>query len=523
MKEKIIYFLLVLILTIFILDIPSYVLFFLSQSSDLLVPKDHWSIITIPSIALFVLLIVLGNILSFNKYRLVLLLLIILITPVNTFISGTYLYNDYFIEYNIYASSLVEKPRVVDIIFDLNAVILLVQFIIPFIILWKIKPVKIGKKYIVNIMVSMSIILMITTALKKEIYNNIPYIETINTYLSVSNDRKCFQKELQKYHNQHNTLNSLKVIPTTNSSRQQIFVLVIGGCQTNKHFSLYGYQRNTTPLLNELHDKLFLFQNVSSADENRYKSVSNMISFNNEERNIYNAVNIIDLFKNAGFKTYWLSNHYIYEYNNVYNNIIGSSADEYLFTDNGYNSIKKTQDEVLIEYYDKIVHNNVEKKLIILHLIGSCGNLSEEYNEEYNYFYNKFADEKEIVVNKYDNTIVQVDYTLNRIIEGLEISNSEAYMLYLPDSSIDLEENKTEISNIPFILWLSEEYKKSYPATLRAVNNNLEKAYKVDTLMHSLTDLTQINYDKQDKSMSIFSNEYIEKDIKIDDKVVHKK
>lgn len=505
MKEKIIYFLLVLILIIFIVDIPSYILFFMAQSSDLIMPENHWSIIIIPVIAFYLLFLALGSILSLKQYRLVVLLLIILITPVNIFISSSYLYNDYFMEYNMFTNLLVEKISIVDIIFDFKMVLLILQFIIPFAILWIIKPINFSKKYAVSIMTAISVILIILTASKDEIYSNIPYIDAIKTYVSVLKDKKEYTKSKQQYNNNHNDIGSLEDVSKLNSSRQQIFVLVIGSCQTKNHFSLYGYPRNTTPLLNELQDKLFLFKNILSADDNKSKSVSNMISLYYDEKAKYSTVNIIDLFKNAGFKTYWLSNHYIYERDNIYNNIVGSSADEYLFTDNGFNSKNNMQDEMLIEYYDNIVHNDVEKKFIILHLSGSCGDLRDEYNEDYNYFYNKFADEKETIINNYDNTIVQADYILNRIIEGLEISDSEAYMLYLSDTGINIENNQTEVIDIPFILWLSEEYKKTYGKTAEEAKSNIEVKYNAANLLHSLIDLSQIIYKESEESKSIFS------------------
>lgn len=505
MKEKIIYFLLVLILTILIIDIPSYILYFVSNTSDLVMPENHWSNIIIPVAALYLLLIVLGSILSLKWYRLAVLLLIIIITPVNIFISGSYLYSDYFMEYNMVTNSLVEKLSIIDIIFNFKIIILILQFIIPFIILWKIKPITFSKKYVLGPIAAISIILIILSVFKQEIYSSIPFIDTVKTYVSVFNDKKEYKKEEHNYSIKHNNQESLEVVTKLNNSRQQIFVLVIGSCQTKKHFSLYGYPRNTTPLLNELQDKLYLFTNVSAADDNKSTSISNMLSLYYNENNKYNIVNIIDLFKSAGFQTYWLSNNYMYEKDNIYNSIVGSSADEYLFTDNGLNMNSSTQDEVLVEYYDKIIHNDIEKKFIVLNLSGSCGNLTEEYNEEYNYFYNKFADEKETIINNYDNTIVQADYILNRIIEGLEISDSEAYMLYLSDTGINIENNQTEVTDIPFILWLSEEYKKTYAETAEILKNNTDRKYNTSYLFHSLLDLSQITYEKKEEDKSIFS------------------
>lgn len=509
MKAKIIYFLLVLILSLFIIDLPSFILLFI-PSDNFIMPENHWQNILIPFLAVYFLIITLGSFLNRKKYKLVIAVLLILTVPLNIIIAGMYIFDDYFMTYNIVTNIFIEQESILSIIFDFKTILLMIFLFIPFIILWKIKPVKITNKYISYGIMFLSILMIIITFSKSCINDNTPLFHKVKTYIKVSNDKKSYNEVKNRYNSEHGKIDTSSIKSINENSIQQVYVLAIGGCQSRNHFSLYGYPRNTNPLLNELSDKLFLFKNVYAANEDKFKSVSHMITFDYDNGS-YKLINIIDLFKNAGFKTYWLSNHYIYEEGNIYNNIAGINADEYLFMNNRYNNYSRlSKDEALISYYEKILGSNEHKKFIVMHLSGSCGSYEESFNEDYNYFYNKFADEKESIVNNYDNTIVQADYILNRIIEGLEINDSISYMLYVPDTGADIL-NKHSEYEIPFILWLSEEYKKSYPEIPEAANRNIYKYYKADTLMESISTLSQIK-NNRDESRSIFSKKYNESD-----------
>lgn len=505
MKEKIIYFLLTFILTLFIIDMPEFILLFISSNSQAVV-ETQWQYIIIPNLAVYLLLLSFSNFFETKMYKLAVTILLILTIPFNVVISGIYLFNDIYTN-NIVTNMAVEHKNILNIILNFKMLLLIVLFIIPFIILWKIKPVKISNKYISFGTALLSFTMIVATFLVSSISNSVPVINNIKTYIKVSNDKKYYNAVKEQYSKLHKKIEKNSVSHVEESSISQVYVLAVGGCHSKNHFSLYGYPRNTNPLLNELNDKLFLFKNVYTADEDRYKSLSHMITFNyNDESN--GLINIIDLFKSAGFKTYWLSNHYIYERENSYNNIVGSSADEYVFTDSGYGYFNKVQnDESLISYYEKILSSSEKKKFIVVHLSGSCDSFEENYNEEYNYFYNKYADEKEKIINDYDNTIVKADYILNRLIEGLEINDSESYMLFVADTGAEIL-TQNSVEEIPFILWLSEEYKKTHMETASTAKENLSKYYKADSLPESIINLSHITYKYADESSSIFSKKY---------------
>ena len=50
-----------------------------------------------------------------------------------------------------------------------------------------------------------------------------------------------------------------------NSEQPQTHIFIIGESATRNHMSIYGYPRNTTPVLDSLRDELAVFTNVISS------------------------------------------------------------------------------------------------------------------------------------------------------------------------------------------------------------------------------------------------------------------
>lgn len=536
MKKNIAYYILLFILTVYIVDLPSIAALFTPPNYGEYIALKHWKNITVSYIALYFLLIWAGNFFSSKIFKIILVVFVILSLPVNMFITGYNLLYDIPLSYDVITTILEtntsETSEFVSLISFNNILVVIILSIIPFIIIWKLQISYITVKYLPLFFLVVSLVIIGFTFDKKWATNAVPAISQVRSYMQVMQDKENFLKEVAKLGTQKITLSD-----NLSKDKKQIFVLVIGESQSKIHFSLYGYKRNTTPLLNELKDKLYLFQNIYAAHLYTAAAIPRMITFDYQDQNKENLINIMSFFKASGFKTYWISTQYIYDKSGSYYSAIAGLAEKKYFLNSGqFEENYKTSyyDKDIIPYYQEIMQDKSDRKFIVVHLTGSHEAYDKRYTEEFRYFYNKNADIKEETINHYDNTIVQTDYVLNTIIEELEIQDVEAYMLYIPDHGTDVydvspnEEGKRSrftfpMYEMPFILWLSEEYKKAYPETVQAVKNNLEKAYKADTLMHSLTDLSQINYEKQDSSKSIFSKNYIEKDIEIDNKVVHKK
>ena len=86
--------------------------------------------------------------------------------------------------------------------------------------------------------------------------------------------------------------------------KREIYVLVVGETSRAMEWSLYGYERNTTPRMEGL-DGLVHFTDVVTQSNNTHKSVPIILSAASAENYgvIYDEKSIVTAFKEAGFRT----------------------------------------------------------------------------------------------------------------------------------------------------------------------------------------------------------------------------
>lgn len=111
--------------------------------------------------------------------------------------------------------------------------------------------------------------------------------------------------------------------------QREIYLFVIGETGRAHNWGLYGYERNTTPLLQQ-QDGLIAFTDVLTQSNTTHKSVPMLMSLACAEdyNQIYRTKGIITAFKEAGFYTAYLSNQ---DYNHSFIDLFGQEADKFLF------------------------------------------------------------------------------------------------------------------------------------------------------------------------------------------------
>src|SRR5699024_4361655 len=89
----------------------------------------------------------------------------------------------------------------------------------------------------------------------------------------------------------------------------EIHIVVIGESTTTWHMQLYGYHKETNPLLTEIRDELFIFDSVISPHTHTILSLEKMLSYSNyENQKPERNASIVQLANQAGFTSYWISN-----------------------------------------------------------------------------------------------------------------------------------------------------------------------------------------------------------------------
>lgn len=313
-------------------------------------------------------------------------------------------------------------------------------------------------------------------------------------------------------------IGSFEGVKFNGDSLPHTFVLVIGESNAKRQMGLYGYQRETTPLLSGRKKSLWLYNDVISSESHTIPSLKEALVYEDSEAQTESSV--IQLMNQAGFKTFWLSNQRpvgIYE---TYLTKLSKASDQYTYTNTTHWGSDTPFDEVLLPHFDEALKDSAPKKFIVVHLLATHANYELRYPGRFNVFKTEpptqFPSRESFkIINNYHNSMLYVDYIVNSVIEKVEAKNAKSYVLYFSDHGEEVYYDKDfaghndsdiptlSMFEIPFFVWTSSEYDSSYKFDFEP-----ERPYVLSDFIHSLSDLSQIKFSKLDKQKSIFSKQF---------------
>lgn len=308
----------------------------------------------------------------------------------------------------------------------------------------------------------------------------------------------------------------------------QIVVLVVGETSRAANFSLYGYERNTTPDLCQIQKEgnLHVFDKALTQSNTTHKSVPLILS-NIEAAHfddIYQKKGIVTAFKEAGFDTYFISNQ---RRNHSFIDFFGEEADHVHFLTDSIPEDAYLHDGELLPYFKKLVQDTCQTpKFIVLHTYGSHFDYHERYPQAFAYFKPDFAPEAEAkyrdyLINAYDNSIRYADFVISNIIRQLESSNKSCAMIYTSDHGEDIFDDSRNLFLhaspvpsfyqlwIPYMIWTSDKYNHAHPAVVHNIKSNIHHPLSSnEATFHTLLSLGNIESDALIESKSLASNQY---------------
>ena len=285
-----------------------------------------------------------------------------------------------------------------------------------------------------------------------------------------------------------------------------VVVLVIGESARKANFQLYGYQRDTNPLLSK-QQELKVYQANSCATYTTAGAKAILEPKDCDE--------LYELLPNYAFRTGVDVSWRTYNWGEPPIHI-----DEYL-TDQElakmYPDTDARYDGILYAgLRERIESSKKNKVLIILHTSTSHGpQYANKYPKEFEVYkpvaMNVEEGEKNVgmLVNAYDNTIRYTDFLLDSLINTLRtMTDWKSAMIFISDHGESLGENKMfmhglpmrlapkEQYEIPFLVWTSEGF-RTYKDNLPAV---LEQHY----IFHSVLNLLSIQSPAYNEEYDIF-------------------
>lgn len=546
MKKNLIFYTLLLLYVIYIIDIISVIGLF---NGIKLTPKYHLKNILIPISVAFVFLSFLASIIKEKYFKLLLILITIPFTFINSILIWYALYYNALIDieimHTILNTNTAETKEFISHTFNYVVFVTILILSIPFVLIYFMKPYKIKSKILLSLMLIASTVVFVLIFDKRWIKREIAITKLYDVYKVTNEDRIKFMNILAESDNisiQYNNIQS-----SLSKNQKQTFVLIINESQNRHHFSLYGYDKKTTPFLDSISNEIYAFKDVVSPSIFTNTSVEKIITFSDNHNNLkgYESGNIIKFFQNAGFHTYWISNQYFLgDHESAYSAIAyRSDTKHFLNKVSGKFLETKHFDDSLIPIFKKSLEDNYDKKLIILHFMGSHAPYEARYPANFGSFkYNIGLKDltgsisKSKTIATYDNSIEFTDSILKEIILSLKKENNESYLLFLSDHGVDVydtDPNKEFSRNmsyitpsmyeIPFFIWFSDNYKKAYPDIIENTKKAINKSYQIDRVDHTIIDLSRLNHEIFIPEDSIISPLYKEKKRIIGDILIDKK
>ncbi|MFL6610715.1 MAG: phosphoethanolamine transferase CptA [Pseudomonas sp.] len=322
------------------------------------------------------------------------------------------------------------------------------------------------------------------------------------------------------------TIAPLSNLKDTMANQPATLVLVIGESTNRQRMSLYGYPRETTPELDKLKDQLAVFDNVITPRPYTIEALQQVLTFADEENpDLYlSTPSLVSMMKQAGYKTFWITNQQTMTKRNTMLTTFSQQADEQVYLNNNRNQNAAQYDGDVIEPFNKALADTAPRKLIVVHLLGT--HMSYQYR--YPPTFDKFTDRQGVpagvrddqvpTYNSYDNAVLYNDFVVSSLIKDYAKTDPNGFLLYLSDHGEDVfdspghetlgrNEGKptAPMYTIPFMAWASPKWRETHDWNLAG---DLERPYSSSHLIHTWADMAGLSFDELDRSKSLVSDAF---------------
>ncbi|MDN8601640.1 phosphoethanolamine transferase EptA [Citrobacter sp. S2-9] len=294
--------------------------------------------------------------------------------------------------------------------------------------------------------------------------------------------------------------------------RKNLTILIVGETSRGDNFSLSGYSRQTNPRLEK--DNVVYFPHTTSCGTATAISVPCMFSGmprkHYDEELAHHQEGLLDIIQRAGINVLWNDNDggckgacdRVPHQDMTVLNLPGQCIEGECY------------DEVLFHGLEEYINSLQGDGVIVLHTIGSHG---PTYYNRYPPQFRKFTptcDTNEIqtcsqqqLVNTYDNTILYIDYIVDKSINILKShqDNFTTSLVYLSDHGESLGENGVYLHGLPYaiapdtqkhvpmLLWLSDDYQKRYQVDQACLQKQASSQdFSQDNLFSTMLGLTGV-------------------------------
>ncbi|MDR3323629.1 MAG: phosphoethanolamine transferase CptA [Zoogloeaceae bacterium] len=337
----------------------------------------------------------------------------------------------------------------------------------------------------------------------------------------------------RQYHQQLNRLQNnlqepaalppLAHLKDANGDTPRTLVLVIGESTARPRMSLYGYARKTTPRLEVLRDsgKLAVFNQVVAPSPYTLKVMQQALTFADPQHpdRFLSEPSLMRLMKQAGYKTFWITNQQTMTRRNTLFTTFSQPADAVYYLNDNPSQNTNHYDEVVFAPFAEGLRDAAPKKFIVIHLLGAHSHYHNRYPAAHEKFTGRqnvpvgLSNEQFYLYNSYDNAILYNDFIVSRLMDMFLENDANGFLLYFSDHGEEVfdtpqhqrvgRDERAPTRNmytIPFLLLTSPEWQKTHPLDLSAL---ADRKYSSAHLIHTWSDLAGLSYDQFQPELSL--------------------
>ena len=333
---------------------------------------------------------------------------------------------------------------------------------------------------------------------------------------------------------------SLRHFTDTNPGLPATLVLIIGESTNRQHMSLYGYPRPTTPRLDAMRTDLAIFTQVASPYAYTLGSLQQVLTFADQDHPDWALTHpsIIDLMKQARYKTFWITNQLTVAQNNTLMTYFSQLSDGQIYLHNNRIRDSLNYDGAVLEPFRRILADPAGRKFIVVHLLGTHLKYERRYPSEYDVFRDRqglpdWVTGKQLqVINSYDNAMRYNDFVVSQLIREMASSHANGFLAYLSDHGEDVFDSPghsmlghdedvptVPMYTVPLVLWTSRRWKATHPRDFTRV---LDRPYNASFFIHTWADLAGLRFDGFEPSKSLVNAHFKERPLLVGNTAVRK-
>lgn len=284
-------------------------------------------------------------------------------------------------------------------------------------------------------------------------------------------------------------------------------VVIIGESYSRYHSQLYGYDKETSPLLMEKvqSGELIVYTDVITPINDTERAFRAIYSLGEYYSDVYSDCLLFPyIFKQAGYYTVNIDNM---DLASSTNRVKDSEKLSELMFDFRNSEVGKYDEEIL-EWLD-VDDCEHPKQLFVIKLLGQHYDYADQFPYSWTRYDAKDYDRADLPENKvqliadYDNATIYNDFVVNSIIDHFK--DDKAVVLYFSDHGEEVYDERDYMGHggttpflnyqfdIPFMIWMSDSYKESNAIHAQTLVAHKDCSYTIDDVSHTILDMAGIS------------------------------